>query len=79
MKAKTLFFGGVLFVGLLLGCEQQSLEEEVDDVCSCIQQAETEAEFEKCYDQMEKVSDKYAFDPEAAEEIKKRLRECATN
>ncbi|GAB5423771.1 MAG: hypothetical protein Crog4KO_09180 [Crocinitomicaceae bacterium] len=51
----------------------------MDDVCSCIQEAESEKEFERCYDIMEEISDKYAFDPKAAEDIKKRLRDCATN
>ena len=76
---KRLFFIALVIAGVGVGCEQQSLEEEVDDICTCIQGAETEAQFEKCYEKMEEISDKYAFDPEAAEEVKKRLRECQTN
>mmetsp|Transcript_37313 Transcript_37313/g.49073 ORF Transcript_37313/g.49073 Transcript_37313/m.49073 type:complete len:80 (-) Transcript_37313:1004-1243(-) len=79
MKAKTLFLGGILFIGTIVSCEQRTLEDEVDDVCSCIQKAESEREFERCYDKMEEISDKYAFDPKAAEDVKKRLRDCVTN
>ena len=79
MKARTLFFGSVLFLGTMYSCEQRSVEEEVDDVCECIKAAESDKDFDICYEKMEKISDKYAFDPEAAEDVKKRLRECATN
>ncbi len=79
MRAKTLFFGGILLIGTIVGCQQQTLEEEVDDVCSCIQEAESEKDLDRCYEIMEEISDKYAFDPKAAEDVKKRLRDCATN
>ena len=79
MTMKRLFFITLIITSVGVGCEQQSLEEEVDDICGCIQEAESEAQFERCYEKMEEISDKYAFDPEAAEEVKKRLRECQTN
>ena len=79
MKARTLIFGGLMLVGVVYSCEQKSVEEEVDDVCECIKAAENDKEFDICFEKMEQISDKYAFDPEAAEDVKKRLRECATN
>lgn len=66
-----------LVLSVSAACDQPSIEEEVDDVCECIKSAESEADRDKCEAMMERISDKYAFDPEAADDIKKRLAECA--
>lgn len=79
MKQKALFFGMALLLGVSVGCNQRTVEEEVDGVCECIQSAETTKAYKKCREKMEEISDKYSYDPEAAEEVKKRLDECVSN
>lgn len=78
MTVKRLFFSALVIASIGVGCEERSVEEEVEDICQCIQEAETKAQFKKCYERMDEIADKYAFDPKAAEEVKKRLRECST-
>ncbi len=71
-----LIFFFALILSVSAACNEPSIEDEVDDVCECIKNAESEVDYDRCMEKMEKISDKYAFDPEAAEDIKKRLSEC---
>lgn len=77
MRGIKLFFFFALILSVSVACNQPSVEDEVDDVCECIKNAESEAGRDVCMAKMKKISNKYAFDPEAAEDIKKRLKECA--
>jgi len=76
---RTLFFSvPIVLTCFLAGCDDPTPEEEVDKICDCMQKAESAADMAQCRERMQRISDRYAFDPEAAEAIKKRLRECAT-
>lgn len=66
----------MLIVSATTGCDQPTIEEEVDSLCECLKAAESESDFKQCQEKMEEITDKYAFDPEASEDIKKRLSEC---
>lgn len=77
MRMRRLIFGCALILSVSVACNQPSIEEEVDDVCECLQAAESQADHNRCAEMMDRISDKYAFDPEAADDIKKRLSECA--
>ncbi|XOV67023.1 MAG: hypothetical protein ACFHU9_15465 [Fluviicola sp.] len=66
-----------LIISVSTACNQPTVEEEVDDICECIKSAENESDMDDCEQMMERITDKYAFDPEAADDIKKRLSECA--
>ena len=76
MKVYRLIFCSILIAGATTACNQPTIEEEVDDVCECLKAAESASDFDKCQKKMESITDKYAFDPDASEDIKKRLSEC---
>jgi hypothetical protein len=78
MQKTILFFAVSALILFASACDAPSPEQEIDEICTCIQEAETDADIEKCRSMMNAISDKYSFDPEAAETIKKRLRECAS-
>lgn len=79
MKRNTLFFGLSLLVIASAGCNQKSLEAEVDGICECIQLAETSEQFDNCAAKMEVIANQYAEDPKSAADVKKRLDECLPN
>jgi hypothetical protein len=60
----------------LVSCNQPTLEEEMDQYCDCVKDEERGVGDSECIEIMQKISDKYAFDPEAAEEIEQRVQEC---
>ena len=66
-----------LILSVSAACNQPSIDEDVGDVCECIKAADSESDLDRCEAMMERISDKYAFDPDAADDIKKRLSECA--
>lgn len=76
MKVTRLFFFCALILSVSTACEQPTLEEDVDDVCECLRNAENGKDQDKCHAMMQKITDKYAFDKDAADDIKKRLSEC---
>lgn len=78
MKRTVFFYSFLILTGALASCDDPSPEEEVDKVCKCMRLANSDTEMDECRKKMRKIADKYAFDPEAAEAIKKRLRECAS-
>lgn len=79
MKRTSLFFFLVLLLVGITSCNEPSVEEEIDAICECVKSATNNEEMKKCKTKMDEISDKYAFDPEAAETIKKRLKECVSN
>lgn len=79
MKRNTLFLGMSLLLVVSAGCNQKTLDEEVDGICECIQSAETSEQFDNCARKMEVIADQYANDPKSAADVKKRLDECVPN
>lgn len=60
----------------LFSCDQPTLEEEMDAYCECIHDDQKGSDHLDCLILMQDISDKYAFDPEASEEIEQRVNEC---
>jgi len=79
MKTVLLSLSMVLVLGGLSSCEQNSLEQEVDDYCDCTKDASNESDTQVCREQLQEILDKYSFDPEASELIEKRLADCVSN
>lgn len=61
---------------LLLGCENRTLEKDMDEYCSCMQQYETMDDYKKCLRMMDSIVQEYEFDPEASSYIRQRIKEC---
>ncbi|MCR9171764.1 MAG: hypothetical protein NXI10_04680 [bacterium] len=79
MKEIRFIFLSVFILSATTACNEPTVEEEIDDVCECIKAAESESDRDVCFKMMQRITDKYAFDPDAADDIKKRLDECAPN
>lgn len=62
---------------LLLACNQKSVEQEMDEYCSCqTKHRATDNDFKECNNMMREISKKYEFDPEAASAIQEKLKNC---
>ncbi|MGV3631317.1 MAG: hypothetical protein ACO1O6_08925 [Bacteroidota bacterium] len=62
---------------LLLACNQKSVEQDMDEYCSCqTKHRATDNDFKECNDLMHAISEKYQFDPEAATVIEEKLKSC---
>ncbi len=79
MKRTLLLLGGFGLASLFLSCHQDSLEEELTGYCDCMRRASSDVNIQKCREKLQGIADKYAYDPEASEIIKKRLQDCVSN
>ncbi len=62
---------------LVLACKQKSVEQEMDEYCSCKQKhRDTDNDFRECNQMMTEISEKYEYDPGAADFIRERLKTC---
>lgn len=62
---------------LVLGCNQKTVEQDMDDYCACkSRHRQTDNDFKECSDLMTEIAKKYEFDPGAADFIQKRLKTC---
>ena len=69
------------FVGFsFFSCETKSMEEEINDYCSCKSLADKgEQNTEECVDILSSLVDKYQFDPEATEKLLSQISDCSQN
>lgn len=79
MKRLILILPGLTALYFLTGCNQSTLDQELDVYCDCMEKVENSADIVECRELLQEMSDKYAFDPEASEIIEKRLQDCASN
>ncbi|MCE3295356.1 MAG: hypothetical protein K0R65_1070 [Crocinitomicaceae bacterium] len=62
---------------LVLACNQKTVEQEMDEYCSCKQtHRQTDQDFKECNNMIQAISEKYEFDPGAADFIQERLKTC---
>ncbi len=64
----------LLFLTLLVSCSENEIKIEAEQFCSC--RRTNAASPEKCNDILKKLSIKYQFDSQAAEELKEAIDEC---
>lgn len=71
----------LLVLGVLVtqACTQDSLDLEMNEYCECMQAAKDDEGVVECRALIDALADKYAFDPDANDRIKKRLNDCASN
>lgn len=71
----------LLSFGLLLGCsfETTTVEQDVTEYCECMNDNTSQSDMEKCVKLIQKINDKYQFDSEAVEFIKKEVANCGAN
>ncbi len=59
-------------------CDNKSIEQEVQEYCDCQKEVlNGEREMVECSEIASQISDKYQFDPEAAQEVGEKIKNCA--
>jgi DNA repair ATPase RecN len=79
MKYFFVLFQIPFYACMMLSCSSSAIEADMDEYCECISSAQNDVEMLKCAEQARDISEKYEFDPEAADYIKKRVQDCAKN
>lgn len=71
---KKVLIVSVLF---LFSCNQKTIEEELDEYCTCKKiQRETSKDFISCDSLMQVIIENHEYDPEAVPIIQRKLKEC---
>lgn len=77
IKPFRLFIVALVFLATQ-SCENKTLDQEIKEYCDCQKGVlDRVRDFNECQEMAIEISDKYQFDPIAAEEISEKIKNCS--
>lgn len=77
IKAFRLLIVALVFLAIQ-SCENKTLDQEIEEYCDCQKGVlDRVRDFHECQEIATEISDKYQFDPIAADEIREKIKNCS--